>query len=175
MTVIQILGTLRAFGVDVLLIALGVTLLTSLLKKTLLKEMSGKLFVFLPFALGILLYAVYRMAATWSVAPIAEDILSTFEGGFASGSCATLYYCVYKQFLRGGRSEVSPLLPILKGFVPEEQAEPLAKALTEGGKGKAEEELEPFVRETVLSFVPDVSEGDLALAVPLIAKFLSEL
>ena len=61
MTVIELYGTLHRYGVDVLILALGVTLLTSLLKKTVMKSVSKKVFVFLPFGLGILIYALYSI------------------------------------------------------------------------------------------------------------------
>ena len=72
MSAIQYLSAFRTFGADVLALALGVTLVTSLFKKTVFKNRSKKLFVFLPFALGLVFYAVYRA--------IAADRKSVVEG-----------------------------------------------------------------------------------------------
>ena len=69
MSAIQYLSTFRLYGWDVLLLAGAVTLLTALLKKTVLKNASRKLYVFLPFAIGILLYAAYRGLVTLSPLP----------------------------------------------------------------------------------------------------------
>ena len=100
MSAIQYLSTFRLYGWDVLLLAGGVTLLTSLLKKTVLKNAPKKLFVFLPFALGIVLYAIYRSLVTLSAEPFTTGLAATVEGGFACGCAATLYYVVYEQFFR---------------------------------------------------------------------------
>lgn len=175
MTVVQIVGALRLYGADVLLIALGVTLLTSLIKRTLLKNFSGKVYVFLPFAIGVLIYACYRMIITLSAAPLTEELLSTCEGGFACGSVATIYYVVYEQFLRRGKTELSPLLPLLEGFVPEELKEAVADALIGGYKAVERENLPAFVLEALKSIVPELSDGDAELCSRLVSEFLLDL
>ncbi len=100
MSAIQYLSTFRLYGWDVLLLAGTVTLLTALLKKTVLKNASRKLYVFLPFAIGILLYAAYRGLVTLSPLPFTTDLAATIEGGFGCGCAATLYYVIYEQFFR---------------------------------------------------------------------------
>ena len=100
MSAIQYLSAFRTFGADVLALALGVTLVTSLFKKTVFKNRSKKLFVFLPFALGFVFYAVYRAIAARSAIPFTGELFRTCEGGFACGCAATLYYVVYEQFFR---------------------------------------------------------------------------
>ena len=100
MSAIQYLSTFRLYGWDVLLLAGAVTLLTALLKKTVLKNASRKLYVFLPFAIGILLYAAYRGLVTLSPLPFTTDLAATIEGGFGCGCAATLYYVIYEQFFR---------------------------------------------------------------------------
>ena len=99
MDTIKYLSVFRAYGADVLLLALGVTLLTSLLKKTVMKNCPKKLFVFLPFAIGIVCYAVYRALATLSAAPFTTELAKTVEGGFASGCAATLYALFYPALI----------------------------------------------------------------------------
>ena len=91
MSAIQYLSAFRTFGADVLALALGVTLVTSLFKKTVFKNRSKKLFVFLPFALGLVFYAVYRAIAARSAIPFTEELFRTCEGSFACSCAATLY------------------------------------------------------------------------------------
>ena len=113
MSFMELIDALRAYGVDVLLLALGVTLLVALLKKTVMKNVPKKVFVVLPFAIGIVLYAIFRALVSLSPEPFTSEIASTLEKGFACGCCSTLYYVIYEQFIRG--RSVSPLYPLLGG------------------------------------------------------------
>ena len=204
MSAIQYLSTFRLYGWDVLLLAGGVTLLTSLLKKTVLKNAPKKLFVFLPFALGIVLYAIYRALVTLSAEPFTTGLAATVEGGFACGCAATLYYVVYEQFFRkrptadtdaadgAGESEtpdtgaaddadtdmgesIPPVAPLLAGFVPEETRPAVARSLTEGARGKTGDALRTFVRETLFSAAPAATEAELLALTELVAAYLSSL
>ena len=100
MTILQYLSAFRLFGGDVLVLGLVVTIAVSVLKKTVLKNATKKLFVFLSFVLGTVLFAAYRCLAELSAAPLTSGLAETFESGFACGCAATLYYVVYEQFLR---------------------------------------------------------------------------
>lgn len=260
MSAIQYLSAFRLYGWDVLLLAGAVTLLTALLKKTVLKNASRKLYVFLPFALGILLYAVYRGLVTLSAQPFTTDLAATIEGGFGCGCAATLYYVIYEQFFRkretnaqssdnqssdtdaaddtddaqsapdsdaaennsaadgegnppdtgnpdtggtdgqtsdmGGSDAqdadtadtadsdgqtadtgipITPVAPLLEGYVPEETRLAVAKALTDGARGKTGDALRTFVRETLLSAAPAASEAELAVLTELVAAYLASL
>lgn len=204
MSAIQYLSTFRLYGWDVLLLAGGVTLLTSLLKKTVLKNAPKKLFVFLPFALGIVLYAIYRALVTLSAEPFTTGLAATVEGGFACGCAATLYYVVYEQFFRkrptadtgaadgAGESDtpdtgaaddadtdmgevIPPVAPLLEGFVPEETRHAVARSLTEGARGKTGNALRTFVRETLFSAAPAATEAELLALTELVAAYLSSL
>ena len=204
MSAIQYLSTFRLYGWDVLLLAGGVTLLTSLLKKTVLKNAPKKLFVFLPFALGIVLYAIYRALVTLSAEPFTTGLAATVEGGFACGCAATLYYVVYEQFFRkrptadtgaadgAGESEtpdtgaaddadtdmgesIPPVAPLLEGFVTEETRHAVARSLTEGARGKTGDALRTFVRETLFSAAPAATEAELLALTELVAAYLSSL
>ena len=204
MSAIQYLSTFRLYGWDVLLLAGGVTLLTSLLKKTVLKNAPKKLFVFLPFALGIVLYAIYRALVTLSAEPFTTGLAATVEGGFACGCAATLYYVVYEQFFRkrptadtgaadgagesgtpdtGGADgadpdtgeAIPPVAPLLEGFVPEETRHAVARSLTEGARGKTGDALRTFVRETLFSAAPAATEAELLALTELVAAYLSSL
>ena len=196
MSAIQYLSTFRLYGWDVLLLAGGVSLLTALLKKTVLKNASKKLYVVLPFALGIVLYAVYRALVTLSAAPFTAELAATLEGGFACGCAATLYYVVYEQFFRkkadgqaadtgaaddGGTQDAdtdgaaSPVAPLLEGYVPEETRAEVAQALYEGARGKTGDVLRTFVRETLFSAAPAATEAELIALTELIAAYLASL
>lgn len=190
MSAIQYLSTFRLYGWDVLLLAGGVTLLTSLLKKTVLKNAPKKLFVFLPFALGIVLYAIYRALVTLSAEPFTTGLAATVEGGFACGCAATLYYVVYEQFFRkrptpdtGAADDadtdmgeaIPPVAPLLEGFVPEETRHAVARSLTEGARGKTGDALRTFVRETLFSAAPAATEAELLALTELVAAYLSSL
>ena len=196
MSAIQYLSTFRLFGWDVLLLAGGVSLLTALLKKTVLKNASKKLYVILPFALGIVLYAVYRALVTLSAAPFTAELAATLEGGFACGCAATLYDVVYEQFFRktadgqaadtgtaddGGSQDAdaggaaSPVAPLLEGYVPEETRAEVAQALYEGARGKTGDALRTFVRETLFSAAPAATEAELIALTELIAAYLASL
>lgn len=169
MTAVQIADVLRHFGADVLLLAAGVTLVTSLLKKTVLKRLSARLYVFLPFIIGILLYAVYRMIATWSILPLTGDIRITLEGGFSCGSAATLYYAVYEQFVR--KDKTSPVLPLLE-LVPEETRQEAADAIY---AKRNEEDFVSIVSELLLRYAPDATDDERTLVTELVVRYIKTL
>lgn len=174
MSFAELLGAFRAYGADVLLLAIGVSLTVSLLKKTVMKKVSKKYFVFLPFAVGLVYYAVYRAIVTASAAPFTSEIARTLEGGFACGCAATLYYVVYEQFFRG--KSVSPLYPLLEGLVPEEKREELSNLLYEEFPQKEESARHSFLEETLKTYCGDtMSEEELFKVAELIAKFLEVL
>ncbi len=165
MTILQYLSAFRLFGGDVLVLGFAVTVAVSVLKKTALRNASKKLFVFAPFVLGTLLFAAYRCLATLSAAPLTDDIAATFEGGFACGCAATLYYVVYEQFLRakqsaaGGttaaQSEDPAAAAADKDMVPASTAAGTDSASADGSDVAAL--LEPFASAA------DVSEAAAAL------------
>lgn len=174
MSFVEILNTLRAYGADVLLLAFGVTLIVSLLKKTVMKNVPKKVFVFLPFAVGIVFYAVFHALASMSAAPFTTEIADTLKGGFACGCAATLYYVIYEQFFRG--KTLSPLLPLLEGVVPEEKREEAANVLYEGFFRQEEGARATFLRETLRTYCGDtMSEDELQKIVELIEEFLLSL
>ena len=184
MTVIQYLNAFRTFGADVLLLALGVTLVTSLFKKTVFKNCSKKLFVFLPFVVGLAFYATYRALATWSIAPFTEELFQTCEGGFACGCAATLYYVVYEQFFRTQKTvkestasaPLSPLAPLLQGYVAENFTEAAANKLLAGSVGLTGDELLHFISETLAEYaLPEVSQTELNSLSRLVTEFLLKL
>lgn len=198
MTAIQYLNVFRVYGADVLLLALGVTLVCALLKKTALKNAPKKLYVVLPFALGLIFFAAYRMIAELSWEPITDTFARTLEGGFACGCAATLYYVVYEQFFRKKHAAAEesgadsteneqqeplhtdasalPLLALLEGFLPAGSQAQAAEEMISGSKGKSGEELSLFVEETLRRFaLPDLPETQLRTLRDLIAAYLGVL
>ena len=178
MTALQFLNAFRMFGADVLLLALGVTLLTSLLKHTVMKNCNKKMFVFLPFLIGIVVYAVFSALVTLSAAPFTKDLLLTLEKGFSCGLAATLYYVLYEQFIRSPKSEAkeNPLYPLLEGIVPEEKREEAAALLLQKSAGVDKEQLPDVIRETLLPYAaPTLSEVELSAAVLILTQYLSTL
>ncbi len=177
MTAIQYLGAFRYYGADVLLIAAAVTLLTALLKKTALKSCPKKLFVFLPFLIGTLLYASFRAIVTMSAAPFTEEFASTLEGGFSCGCAATLYYVVYEQFFRTKTDDgATALSPLLEGYVPEEKRAEAELALLGGSENREGEELLSFVKETLQTYCePALPDAELVALAALVTRFLTAL
>lgn len=177
MTIMQYLNAFRLYGLDVLLLALGVTLVTALLKKTLLKNAPKKLYLFLPFLIGLVFWCIYRAIADRNFLFLTENFPQTLESAFACGCAATLYYVVYEQFFRtkaeGGSSE--PLSPLLEGYVPEEKREEAARALDEGATGLEGDALRAFVSQTLTAYADEtVSEADIVAAAAVIAEFIEK-
>lgn len=195
MTILQYLSAFRLFGGDVLVLGLAVTIIVSVLKKTVLKNASKKLFVFAPFVLGTLLFAAYRCLAELSAAPLTSDAAATFEGGFACGCAATLYYVVYEQFLRvkqsaggadtvpaetahaAGNADMVPtdsadartLAALLEPFISAGAAKNAAADILAGRAELAREAFAAFVRETLARYMPTAREEERAALAAAIA------
>ena len=174
MTVLELYGALRRYGVDVLLLALGVTLLTSLLKKTVMKSVSKKVFVFLPFGLGILIYSLYSILSRGGLCFTAEEISALVKQGISTGCAATLYYVFYEQFLRG-KFTADPLAPLLE-CVPEERRKEASAAILSACENAGERELTEVISEQLSAFAdPPLSEEEAALTAELLKEYISSL
>ena len=175
MEAIRYLSAFRLYGADVLLLALSVTLATSLLKKTVLKNMSRKVFVFLPYLLGLVIYCVYRMITTLSAIPITKEFFATAEGGFAVGCAATLYYVVYEQFFRKEKKDVNILTPLFEGIVPDEEIGEITNYLIETCADKTQAETEEIVKETLARYPSVQSNAEIEVFAKLVTEYLSAL
>ena len=177
MTALQFLNAFRTFGADVLLLALGVTLLTSLLKKTVMKNCNKKVFVFLPFAIGLVVYAAFAALVTLSADPFTKDLLLTVEKGFSCGLAATLYYILYEQFFRAPKTaEPNPLYALLDGIVPDDKKAEAATALLAKSQGADEEQLPELIREALTPYAaPDLDELELSAAVLILTQYFAKL
>lgn len=154
MTISQYFSAFRLFHADTLLLAFGVTLAASLLKKTVLKNVPKRLFVFLPFVLGVAFFAAYRAVKTGGDMVFPDELSKIIEGGFASGCAATLYYNIYEQFIRKKTTvpSVSPLLPVLEPLVAEGKAEEIANALYEGAKDLSDDALTAYLTQRLTEY-----------------------
>ena len=180
MSAIQSLGGFFSDSWQSLLLALGVALVTFILKKT-VKKLPEKVFTFLPFALGILAFAVYRAIATLSWAPFTTEIVTTLEGGFTCGCAAILCFVACDKLLkkvgeRGSGEAVTPVTPLLEGYVADDKLAETAATLMEGSAGLTEEELPQFVRETLSAAVlPETTEAELLALCALVGAYLSQI
>lgn len=185
MSAIQYLSSFVSNGWQALLLAVGVAIVTLLLKKTVLKNLPGKVFTFLPFVLGIVFFAVYRALATLSWEPFTTDIATTLNGGFTCGCIAVLCFVACRQLAQkvGDRTsgsangaDLSPVAPLLEGYVAEENLAQTANALMEGCSGLSDEEIPQFVRETLTPAVlPETTEAELLALCALVGAYLSQL
>ncbi len=124
--------------------------------------------------MGTLLYACWRAIATGSAIPFTSDIAHTIEGGFACGCAATLYYVIYEQFFRM-KKDVSVLTPLLQPYLADEALQEAENKLLEGYVGLTEEERLPFVRETLLCYLPELEEEELCALASLVNGYLAKL
>ena len=175
MEAIRYLSAFRLYGADVLILALGVSLFTSLLKKTVLKSVSKKVFVFLPYLLGLVVYLIYSMIVTLSVEPLTVRLSETFEGGFAVGCAATLYYVVYEQFFRANKKGVTVLTPLLDGIIPEENLEEVANEILGVCENKTQEEAENLVKEILARYGVSLTDRENEIYCKLVASYLFAL
>ena len=180
MSAIQSLSGFFSDSWQSLLLALGVALVTFILKKT-VKKLPEKVFTFLPFALGILAFAVYRAIATLSWAPFTTEIVTTLEGGVTCGCAAILCFVACDKLLkkvgeRGSGEAVTPVTPLLEGYVADDKLDETAATLMEGSAGLTEEELPQFVRETLSAAVlPETTEAELLALCALVGAYLSQI
>ena len=178
MTILQYLSAFRLFGGDVLVLGLAVTIAVSVLKKTALKNAPKKLFVFLPFARGTIVFAAFRCLAELSAAPLTNDLAATFEGGFACGCAATLYYVVYEQFLRVKQSAAGNAENAAAENAAAENTGSAENAPTDGARS-AEETVRTLLKtfvsaETAEEAAKALSDGYKAMTKEAFGAFVSE-
>ena len=182
MTIISYLSAFRLYGADVLILAAGVTIVTALLKKTVFKNRTKKLYVVLPFFIGLLFYTVYQLITAWSVAPLTKELTATIEGGFACGCAATLYYVVYEQFFRpqnkgeASATSVNTLTPLLQGFVANDKIDEAADAMYAGSAALCGEALTTYLTDTLKRYALfDLTNAEIAVCAALAEKIILTL
>ena len=117
MDVFQFIGYLRQFSVDVALIGAAVWGIDLLLRRTLIKKAKGKLAAFLPFLLGIALYAAYA-AATGGFAEGA-DAAAVLTEGMTCGSVATVLRVLFEG---RGDAKTECVKALLAGYEVSDEA-----------------------------------------------------
>lgn len=177
MTFIKIIDTFTFYGIDVILLAAATAALTQVLKITLFRRAKKKIVTFLPFALGIFLYACYAAVRNLSFFYLIDEYVSVLEHGISVGAVATLYYVLYEQFIREKNNlsaSENVIATLIEGYVPADGVEEAAKAIAEaierdvtgGGAKRAEE---------ILSGFAETDEADVKLLSKLIIETLAHL
>lgn len=122
MTFFEIIDLITFYGVDVVVLAIATAALTQLLKTTLLKKAPNKVYTFIPFLIGVILYAIYAAISRVSFCYIAENAAYILEQGIKVGAAATVIYVLYEQFVRGKVCASVPenaVAEIIQGYVAE--------------------------------------------------------
>lgn len=145
-----IVDAFTRYGADVALLSAVTAVLTQALKLTALKKLAKRYLAFLPFIIGVLLYAVYTAAVNLSVSALA-DVANVLTRGISVGSGATFLYVMYEQFVRGKGSSgtESVVAAMIEGYVPSDKLDEAAKALVfaiseESAAERAEEVLAAY-------------------------------
>ena len=178
MTFIQIIDTFTFYGFDVAALAFITTVAVQILKKTILKSVNKKIFTFLPFIVGTVLYAAYYAAINVSLRVLVSDYVAVLEHGISVGAVATLVYVMYEQFVREKNTLSATegvIKTLIEAYVPPENLERVAKEIaaaiekdvTGGGARKA--------AEILTENCGDIDENSVNLLAKLIIETLAHL
>lgn len=168
MTFFEIIDLIAFYGVDVVVLAVATAFLTQILKTTVLKNAPNKLYTFLPFIVGVIVYVVYTVISRVSFSYAFSNFVTVFEQGIKTGGVATVVYIVYEQFIRGKTSFTlteNALAALIADFVAEGGADAAAAEIIKSPE-KAEEIMSAYKRE-------DADERKLSEFIKLIKKLLS--
>lgn len=128
MTFVQIVDMFTYYGVDVVVLAALTCAITQVLKTTLLKNAQKKLYTFLPYIIGIVLYAAYAAASRPDIGYLAANFAAIANKGISVGALATIVYVAYGHLAKGGpqaqKTEIICLL--LTGYIGEDIKEKAA-------------------------------------------------
>ncbi len=160
------------YGADVAALAIVTAFVTQILKKTLLKYADKKIVAFLPFLVGVALYAALMAFGDCSVFSDLGGYLTLFERGILVGALATSGYVMYER-LSGGKSgtfKEDLIFRMLSGFIEEQSQNAVASeiAATAAGEKRSGDILE-ILKNFALS---EVSEGELSALAELISRTL---
>ncbi len=130
---VQLYTIFTNYGLDILIVAFVVCLLTNVLKRTLLKGLKNKYYTFLPLILGTLFYLVYLFIIGKDMSFIKDNAYSIFENTIKIGCIATFIYSIFEQFFRKGTlpEKHQTLSPYLENIIEKEKIEQVAKTLCE--------------------------------------------
>lgn len=179
MSIIQIIDTFTFYGLDIAVFSAVTCMVVQLLKKTALKRCQRKVITFLPFIVGVILYAVYASVCKLDAAYVLTNYVDVLEHGFSVGSLATLVYVGYEQFIRSSgvpsRAE-GVIATLIEGYVPTDEVETVAREIAQAierdvcGDG-AKKTAEILTR----SSDGEAGEKDVALLAKLIIETLAHL
>lgn len=180
MTIVQFINAMNRYSVDVLALALLVCLLTSVVKKV-VPQSYKKYITFVPFILGILVFAGSMYLNKAALQEIFS--CSTALKGLECGAAATIYYVLYEQFIRGktslaglaGSKEMA-VAGILSEYVEQNKLAGLSKYIAQNVTANADDTAY-CVSLTVSALSgktkPGITDSDIYAAAQLIVKALS--
>ena len=179
MSIFQIIDAFAFYGFDVIVLAAFTSLLVQLAKKTLLKRCNKKVFTFLPFLFGTILYATYAGVRHLSFEYLIENYISVLEYGFSVGALSTLTYVCYEQFLQN-KTKVSAtegvIATLIAGYVPSDSVERVAKLIAEAiGKDVLGDGAKKTAEILTANQGENVTENDVKLLAKLIIETLAHL
>lgn len=129
----EIIDMVTFYGLDVALLAAVTCAAVQLLKNCVLKNCNKKILTFLPFLLGILLYAALFAAENADFFAPFRSLTEVAERGFSVGALSTVIYVCYEQFIRGSNASAaeSIVATLIGGYVSDESLESAAKEIAE--------------------------------------------
>ncbi len=179
MTFIEIIDAFTFYGIDVILLAFLTATITQVLKITILKRVKKKILTFLPFALGILFYAVYAAVRNMSLSYLVTEYVCIIEHGISVGAAATLMYVMYEQFVREKKNSTQAeqiIATLIEGYVPSANVEAAAKAVAEAIERDVTGNGAQRAEEIILAYGDDtLGERDIKLLARLIIETLAHV
>lgn len=176
MELFQFAAFLDKFGADVLALGALVYGLTFLLKNTLLKKAPKKYVTFVPFLLGVALYAVFALLVDFSAAPLLRQAQTVVQKGISAGCAATVIHVIYEQFIRGASPTETGIKEecvhkLLQGFtekIPEGLAGRIAAIPADGSTAER-------IREEIEKNLPDLTEIQISCLETVLERILKNV
>lgn len=179
MTIVQIIDAFAFYGFASVALAIADCVIVQILKKTVLKKCNKKIFTFLPFIIGCLMYALYACLRNLSFCYLVENYVSVLEHGFSVGALSTLIYVCYEQFLREKTTTStteSVIATLIEGYVPSDGAENVAKQIAEAiEKDVTGDGAKKTAEILAANGAEGVTEQDFKLLAKLIIETLAHL
>lgn len=132
MSIMQIIDAIDLYGLDITLLGAATAVAVAILKRTVFKNANKKLFAFLPFISGALVYAAYYAAVNSGFENISGDYGCIVVRGFTVGAVSTLIFALYEQFVqnKNGLSAAETVVKsLIEGYVPQGESERIAKEI----------------------------------------------
>jgi len=183
MSLFQIFNAFEKYSFDILFLALIVVILTSFIKRIILKNKYKKIVTFVPFIIGICVYLLYLYVF---LNKNIVNLITTenIKNGFKIGGISTVYYIFYEQFIRGKRDiatlNISELTVegILSSIVIKNNLQSTAKIIAELTKDRLNDKYYCYnlITETVNGkLINGVTQLDVLTHAKLIVSALNSL